>query len=254
MASLDEQTYATNILLEKRARKLAEEDALRLYNRVRQLQKEEDKAARRIQDTKKKAKEIIKLRERNELLRQEKEARLAQLALEIERQKQDNLKLKEEIIRNKTEQENRIWADKVTVAQQTKEEKAEIEKLLAESKLLSRKEALEQKEAVRRQQEEARRRIEQLKVNRLQMVSRVLDMHARLAHLFCTSVLACKEPPMLAWLMLCVLSTIQAQDEYERRLREEMEAKAAKEAEIEELVRGRVNGEVQQWLACTQDC
>jgi hypothetical protein len=181
MASLDEQTYATNILLEKRARRLAEEDALRLYNRVRQLQKEEDKAARRIQDTKRKAKEIIKLRERNELLRQEKEARLAQLALEIERQKQDNLKLKEEIIRNKTEQENRIWADKVTVAQQTKEEKAEIEKLLAESKLLSRKEALEQKESVRRQQEEARRRIEQLKVNRLQMVSRVSDMHAQLA-------------------------------------------------------------------------
>lgn len=37
-------------------------------------------------------------------------------------------------------------------------------------------------------------------------------------------------------LHLRCLVHLQAQDEYERRLREEMEAKAAKEAEIEELV------------------
>lgn len=149
---------------------MAEDDALRLYNRVRQLQKEETKALKRIQDTKQKAKEIIRLRERNELQRQEKEARYQALQLEVERQKQENLKLKEDILRNKTEQENKIWTDKVTTVQQTKEERAEFEKMLAESKLLSRKEALEQKEAIRRQQEEARKKIEQLKINRLQMV------------------------------------------------------------------------------------
>lgn len=161
---------ATNILLEKRARKMAEDDALRLYNRVRQLQKEEDKALKRIQDTKRKAKEIVRLRERNELQRQEKEQRYRELQIEIERQKQTNLQLKEEILRNKTEQENKIWADKVTTVQQSKEEKAEFEKMLAESKLLSRKEALEQKEAVRKAQEEARRKIETLKIQKLQMV------------------------------------------------------------------------------------
>lgn len=166
-----DQEIPTSILLEKRARKLAEDDALRLYNRVRQLQKEEGKAHKRIQDTKRKAKEIIRYRERNELLRQEKEQRYQELALEIERQKTDNLKLKEEILRNKTEQENRVWADKYTTAQQTKEERAELEKLLIETRLLARKEALEQKEAVRRQQEEARRRVEQLKLARLHMVS-----------------------------------------------------------------------------------
>lgn len=162
---------ATNILLEKRARKLAEDDATRLYNRVRQLQKEEEKAQKRIQDTKKKANEIIKLRERNELVKQEKELRMAQLQELIEQQKLENQRMKEEATKNKIEQENKVFADKVSVVQQTKDEKAELEKLLAESKLLSRKEALEQKEYIRKQQEDARKKIEQLKVAKLQMVS-----------------------------------------------------------------------------------
>lgn len=161
---------ATNILMEKRARKMAEEDALRLYNRVRQLQKEEDKAEKRISDTKRKAKEIVKLRERNELLRQEKEERMRELQELIESQRVENLRIKDESVRAKTEMENKLYAEKVQVVQQTKEERAELEKLLAESKLLSRKEALEQKESVRKAQEEARRRLEQLKVSKLQSV------------------------------------------------------------------------------------
>mmetsp|Transcript_35772 Transcript_35772/g.79610 ORF Transcript_35772/g.79610 Transcript_35772/m.79610 type:complete len:336 (-) Transcript_35772:759-1766(-) len=186
---------ATNILMEKRARKMAEEDALRLYNRVRQLQKEEDKAQKRIQTTKQKAKEIVRLRERNELLKQEKELRMRELQELIERQKLENQRLKEEQLKNKTDTENKIYAEKVSLVQQTKEERAELEKLLAESKLLSRKEALEQKEYIRKQQEDARRKLEQLKVARLQMAS----------------------------------------EDYERRLKEEMDAKLAKEREIERL-------------------
>lgn len=186
---------STNILMEKRARKMAEEDAARLYNRVRQLQKEEEKAGKRITETKKKAREIIKLRERNELIRQEKEMRMKELNELIELQRQENVRIKEEALKNKIEQENKVYLEKLNVVQQTKEEKAEIDKLLAESKLLSRKEALEQKESIRQQQEQARRKLEQLKVAKLQ----------------------------------------QAQDEYERRLKEEMDAKAAKEMEIERL-------------------
>ncbi len=221
----------TTILMEKRARKLAEDDALRLYNRVRQLQKEEDKAQRRIQDTKRKAKEIIRYRERNELQRQEKEQRARELQLQVERQKTENLKLKEEILRNKTEQENRVWAEKYTTAQQTKEERAELEKLLVETRLLMRKEALEQKEAVRRQQEDARLRIEQLKLNKLQMVCDARAPRPAVpAPLGATGQRA-------GGGALSRTTRAQAQEEYERRLREEMEAKAAKEAEIERLVR-----------------
>lgn len=50
-----EQQRQTNILNEKRARKIAEEDAQRLYARVRNLEREEEKASKRISETKKKA-------------------------------------------------------------------------------------------------------------------------------------------------------------------------------------------------------
>ena len=42
------------VLQEKRARKAAEEDAVRLCNRVKQLQKESERASKRVNDTKKK--------------------------------------------------------------------------------------------------------------------------------------------------------------------------------------------------------
>ncbi|GLC43862.1 hypothetical protein PLESTB_000916300 [Pleodorina starrii] len=186
---------ARSILAEKRARKVAEDDALRLYNRVRQLQKEEDRAQKRIIETKKKAKEIIKARERNEQKLLEKEQRQRELQEQVEEQKLDNLRAKEEALRHRIEQENKIYQDKLDVVQKTKEERAEIERLLAESRLLARKEALEQKDFIRKQQEDARRKIETLKLQKL----------------------------------------TAAQEEYERRLKEEIDAKIAKEQEIERL-------------------
>lgn len=159
------------ILEQKRARKNAADEALLLYNRVRQLQKEEEKAQKRIVETKKKAKEIIKLRERNELKLHEKQERARGQAELLEQQKIENLKAKEEALRNRIEQENRVLTEKLSVVQQTKEERVEIERLLAESRLLSRKEALEQKEVIRKEQENARRKIETLKLSKLQAVS-----------------------------------------------------------------------------------
>lgn len=194
MADLD-STMESNILNQKRLRKLAEEDALRLYNRVRQLQKEEERAQKRIQDTKKKAKEIVKLRERNEIKQQEKEQRYDELQAEVERQRIENLRLKEETIKNRTETENKIYTEKLAVVQQTKEERAEIERMIAETRILARKKALEQKEAVRKAQQEGEQRLQQYKAQRLQM----------------------------------------AQEDYERRLQEEMEAKSQKEKEIQKL-------------------
>lgn len=192
-----EALRATNILNEKRARKLAEDDAQRLYARVRNLEREEEKASKRISETRKKAEEIVKLRERNDLIKQEKELRQQQYEALLEEQRIENQKKNEEALRNRQEKEEQIYTEKVQVAQQTKEERAEIEKALMEHKLLSRKEALENKEAIRQQQDEARRKLEQLKLAKLQ----------------------------------------QAQEEYERRLKEEMDAKSAKEREIEQLAK-----------------
>ena len=46
------------VLQEKRARKAAEEDAIRLCNRVKQLQKEAEKASKRVSDTRKKINDV----------------------------------------------------------------------------------------------------------------------------------------------------------------------------------------------------
>lgn len=59
----------------------------------------------------------------------------------------------------------------VSLVLQAKDERCEIDRLLAESKLLARKEALEQKEAIRAAQEDGRRRIEQIKATKLHSVS-----------------------------------------------------------------------------------
>jgi hypothetical protein len=45
-AACSQASLAASLAEEKRARKLAEDDALRLYNRIRQLQKEEERADR----------------------------------------------------------------------------------------------------------------------------------------------------------------------------------------------------------------
>lgn len=257
----------TTILGQQRARKNAQDEALLLYNRVRQLQKEEEKAQKRIVETKKKAKEIIKLRERNELKLQEKYERAKEQAELLEQQKIENLKSKEEQLRNRIDQENKILTEKLSVVQQTKEERAEIERLLAESRLLSRKEALEQKEVIRKQQEDARRKIETLKLSKLKEVSMqqggivargVIVASRPIRHVACNShwhfvFFLCwltfmhglyrdYSPLMVGrtcneWRVLyCICLHVQAQDDYERRLNEEIDAKRAKELEIERLV------------------
>jgi hypothetical protein len=167
----EDSAMERTILHQKRARRLAEEDALRLYNRVRQLQKEEDKAKKRIVGTKKRANEIIKLRERNEQKQEDKEEAKREQLEEIERLKLENMRIKEETQQNKEVAENRIYADKAAIVQQTKEERYEIERMLEETRELGMKKAVEHKESIKKSQHEAEQRIQYMKACKLQMVS-----------------------------------------------------------------------------------
>ena len=56
---------ASRLLDAQRARKAAQEDKLRLSNRVKQLEREERRAHKRIVQTKARAEEIVQLRQRN---------------------------------------------------------------------------------------------------------------------------------------------------------------------------------------------
>ncbi len=57
------------------------------------------------------------------------------------------------------------------MAEQAREERTELERQIADERILSRKEALDQREMVRRAEEEARQKLEQLRLSKLQMVS-----------------------------------------------------------------------------------
>jgi hypothetical protein len=177
------ELVATNILNERRARKLAQDDANRLYNRVRQLHREEDKAKRRIADTRRKAREIVAFRERNELTRQEKATRAHEAALMVAQQRETNLLAKEATARAKFEHEARILETKLSQANTTKEERVELEMRLEEARTEWQREAAEARDAVVRAHEEGRRKIEALKMDRLLMVSIPCCSREGLGHL-----------------------------------------------------------------------
>lgn len=82
----------------------------------------------------------------------------------------ENLKAKKYSRDAKVKKEVNVLEIKQTIVQQTKGERAEIEKLVAEERLLARRRALEQKEAVRRAQIEAEQKIQSQRNARLQLV------------------------------------------------------------------------------------
>ena len=62
----DMETLKEKLRQAKLARKRADEDAKLLSNRIKLLQNEESKARKKIDETKKRANDIIKMRKRNQ--------------------------------------------------------------------------------------------------------------------------------------------------------------------------------------------
>lgn len=88
-----DETY--NRLIEmKKARQAAQENAQKLENRVNLLHKEQQRVLKKIEQVRKKAKDIMKIKQRNEeLYRQKEEAELKrQLELQDKQQKIQNIK------------------------------------------------------------------------------------------------------------------------------------------------------------------
>lgn len=91
----EEMGDAYNKLIEmKRARQAAQENALKLENRINLLQKEQQRVLKKIDQVRKKAKDIMKIKQRNEeMLRHREEAELRrQLELQDKQQKIQSVK------------------------------------------------------------------------------------------------------------------------------------------------------------------
>ena len=130
------------LLQAKQLRKLAEEDAVRLANRIEQLRKEEVKAAKKIHETRRRAEEIITLRERNERMRREKEKREVEKRNEVMMQAKVMRKLKKEHLEKKNRSQEILVKQKGEAVAQTKRTRAENERTKQEQKVADRKRAL----------------------------------------------------------------------------------------------------------------
>merc|ERR1711865_923431 len=81
--SLPTEFGANRLLAAKRARKKAEDDHQLLQNRLHRLQVEEQRAASKIEETRKRAEEILALKARNVKARADKEASMRQSEEEV---------------------------------------------------------------------------------------------------------------------------------------------------------------------------
>lgn len=82
-------SYETSVLVEKQKRRQVENDAVKLRNRLRQLEREAEKAEKRISLTKERAKDILTQRERNHHKEVSRQQYLEELQQEVEQHKDE---------------------------------------------------------------------------------------------------------------------------------------------------------------------
>lgn len=121
----DDGTYRTQLLESKMIRKKAEEDAQLLANRIALLQLEEKKAMKKIDETKKKAKEIIELKNRNLQAQKEREQVRKQKEEEEIQKLIQNKSFKEQVKINQENNRNQLLRrlkDDVELMRKTKQD------------------------------------------------------------------------------------------------------------------------------------
>lgn len=154
----------------QRARKIAEEDKKRLNNRVKQLLKEEEKAKKRISETKKRAEEILSLKKRNELRVQEKEAQRQEMEDHIVVLNKNKVKLKETHAKRKEKAHRELVRVKKQLFQETRNESMQHERALHEQRRLTQKRAMETRESIRKSKSEAAAKLAKAKVKHMSNV------------------------------------------------------------------------------------
>lgn len=121
----DDSAFRAQLLESKLIRKKAEEDAQLLANRIALLQLEEKRAMKKIEETKKKAKEIMDLKNRNIQKQIEKEEFRKQKEEEEVRKMMENKDKKEQIKQNQDSNRNQLLKrlkDDVQLMRKTKQD------------------------------------------------------------------------------------------------------------------------------------
>ena len=154
----------------QRARKIAEEDKKRLNNRVKQLLKEEEKAKKRISETKKRAEEILSLKRRNELRVREKQAQRQEMEEHIIVLNKNKVKLKADHAKKKDRAHRDLVRVKKQLSQETRNESMQHERALHQQRKLAQRRALETRESIRKSKSEAAAKLAKMKVKHMSNV------------------------------------------------------------------------------------
>jgi len=117
-----------------RERKQAEEDAIRLQNRIRKLNAEKERAEKLIEQTRRKAEELQKIKARNDKMREERDKLRAERRRQLEMQKRDNERRRAEIEATKAQAAQSLHNLKRQTVRMTREERRLNEDFVSYSK------------------------------------------------------------------------------------------------------------------------
>lgn len=158
---------AYHLLQAQQARRAAAEDAQRLANRLAQLKKEEAKSLKRIDETRRRATQILELRRRNEAVRAEKDRLAHERAKELAGLAQELGKVRDEHVVRKRKTVEALRESKQQSKQEVMQQRKRNDAMLKEQQISDRKRAISSKETIRAKQAELRTKKEALRQQRL---------------------------------------------------------------------------------------
>mmetsp|Transcript_97913 Transcript_97913/g.280058 ORF Transcript_97913/g.280058 Transcript_97913/m.280058 type:complete len:202 (+) Transcript_97913:167-772(+) len=149
----DRAEYQGKLLNATARQKNVENDAQLLQNRIALLKKEEARAWRKIQQTKGRAEEIVRMRKENERKNQEKVV-MAKRAEEKERKlAEENLRMEERARRARAMQLDEMYRKKQQEVAVVKMEKVNNKEYVQKQNMMSLKEKKAKREAIKRHEE-----------------------------------------------------------------------------------------------------
>lgn len=217
-----EEQQQLRLLEALRARKLVEEDATRLSNRLAQLRKEEERSNKRIEDTRRRAHEILAARRRNEELKQSRDQLNAERQAELDAQREQIVLSAKETQRRKLESIEAFARQKMGKVAETKEEKALLEQMLAEQREIEAQRLVERREAVQAMHKDLRQKTEKTRQKTLQRVRQ--DYERRLTEEVKYQQSKEKEVQRMARLEMELIQRLQKKQEEQRAAFEELES------------------------------
>lgn len=157
-----------NLTAAREARKRAELDAQLLANRIALLKQEEEKAWKKIEETKKRAAEIVKLREQNEQKFSAKEQFYKQKWESIRTAQATNAQQREKAKAIREQTRHGLMEQKLMNAQSTKQQSQHMLLQKKEREAAERQANLERSSYLKQRKDEAKRRMEEERMAQLE--------------------------------------------------------------------------------------